>query len=162
MFKLSDNFYAAEVSKSYIAQRNGIDNTPPPEVLAHAKALAVNCLQPIRDHFGVPYTPQSWYRCEELEKLVTKNSYPKWLRKKGLSDSEENWALYFSLKSHPEGEACDIEVPGVANDDLFGWCADNLEFDQLIRECAVPGDPTSGWVHISFREGNNRREVFSL
>ena len=52
--------------------------------------------------------------------------------------------------SHLKGEAVDF----VCNDLLkaFNFIKDNLEFDQLIWEFGR-------WIHVSYREGNNRRQV---
>ena len=38
----------------------------------------------------------------------------------------------------------------------------NLEFDQLILEFYRKGDPKSGWVHVSYNEANNRKEVLTF
>ena len=38
----------------------------------------------------------------------------------------------------------------------------NLEFDELIREYAVPGEPHSGWVHISWVMFEQRKLVRSI
>ena len=38
----------------------------------------------------------------------------------------------------------------------------NLDFDQLILEFYTPGDPRSGWIHISYNEdGKNRKSVLT-
>ena len=52
--------------------------------------------------------------------------------------------------SHLKGEAVDF----VCNDLLkaFNFIKDNLEFDQLIWEFGR-------WIHVSYREGNNRKQV---
>ena len=77
---------------------------------------------------------------------------------------EQTWKDYFERKSHPRGEAADIEIPGINNDDLYHWIRDEsgLEFDQLIREFRKAGDPNSGWVHVSFRINNNRNQAFNI
>ena len=161
--KLSAHFTMGEVSKSSTADRLDIDNTPPKAVLENAKALADNILEPIRIHFGIPFSPQSWFRGEKLEKVICKKSYHKWCVKKGLPVVKESWDKYFARKSHPNGEAADIEFIGVDNNDLFDWIKDNLEYDQLIREFPKAGDPRSGWVHVSWRkDGVNRNQHFTI
>ena len=63
---------------------------------------------------------------------------------------------------HAQGQAADFEVPNVSNYDLAYWIEQNLDFDQLILECYKAGEPTSGWVHCSFRsDGENRKEVLT-
>lgn len=157
----SPNFKQYEVGKSDTATRRNIDNTPSLQVLNNAAALAVNCLQPIRDKFGA-FSCNSWYRGEELEKVTTKAGFADWCKKRNIPVNDSSWDLYFARKSHPRGQAADLEIPGVSNDVLFEWCRKNLKFDQLIREFAKPGDPMSGWVHISWNEKGNRQEVLHI
>lgn len=132
--KLSKNFTLTEFTKSQTAERMGIDNTPNEEHLSNAVALFENIVQPVRDHFGVT-TINSGYRGPALNKAV------------GGSASSQ----------HCNGEAVDIEVPGLANYDLAKWIETNLSYDQLILEAAKKDDPAAGWVHVSFKkDGNNR------
>jgi len=141
------------------AARLGIDNTPTEDALTAAYGLARNGLQPIRNHFGVPFAPQSWYRCEMLEWVICAKSYAKWHKACGYAQSSESWKLYYRLKQHPKGCAADIEIATVSNDELFNFIKANLQFDQLIREYAVADDPYSGWVHVSWLPAGNRNEV---
>jgi len=137
--KLSENFTMAEFIKSDTANRLGIDNTPEGEHLENAKALFENVVQKVRDHFG-PTVINSGYRCPELNEAV-----------RGSKTSQ-----------HCHGEAADIEVPGVANGDLAQWIVDNLEFDQVILEFYTPGQPSSGWVHVSYKaDGTNRNKALT-
>ena len=157
---LSTNFRMYEVARSSTATRLEIGNKPSAEVLVAAKVLAEKVLEPVRGHFGVPFSPQSWYRGSLLEYSLCGSSYWEWCVRKDLSPSEEVWDRYLLLKSHPKGEAADIEIPGVDNWDLHDWIQDNCEFDQLIREYPVKGEPMSGWVHVSHSLTENRGEVF--
>ena len=137
--KLSENFTMAEFIKSDTANRLGIDNTPEGEHLEAAKALFENVVQKVRDHFG-PTVINSGYRCPELNEAV-----------RGSKTSQ-----------HCHGEAADIEVPGVANGDLAQWIVDNLDFDQVILEFYTPGEPSSGWVHVSYKaDGSNRKKALT-
>ena len=137
--KLSENFTMAEFIKSDTADRLGIDNTPEGEHLENAKALFENVVQKVRDHFG-PTVINSGYRCPELNEAV-----------RGSKTSQ-----------HCHGEAADIEVPGVANGDLAQWIVDNLEFDQVILEFYTPGQPSSGWVHVTYKkDGSNRNKALT-
>jgi len=159
---LAPNFKMFEIAKSSTATRYGIENTPSPEVVDNAIELAVNCLQPIRKQFGAVHV-ESWYRCEELEKIIAKSGFESWCKKNGRNVTDpKSWDDYFAVKSHPKGEAADIEVGGLSNDVLFEWCKKNLKYDQLIREFPKAGDPMSGWVHISYRKGNNRQMAFTI
>jgi zinc D-Ala-D-Ala carboxypeptidase len=137
--KLSENFTMAEFIKSDTANRLGIDNTPEGEHLEAAKALFENVVQKVRDHFG-PTVINSGYRCPELNEAV-----------RGSKTSQ-----------HCHGEAADIEVPGVANGDLAQWIVDNLDFDQVILEFYTPGEPSSGWVHVTYKaDGSNRKKALT-
>lgn len=136
---LSPNFSLNELTKSQLAARHGIDNTPPPPAVENLTRLARNILQPVRDHYGRPFSPSSGYRSVRLNRLL------------GSSDDSQ----------HVKGEAADFEVPGIDNLALARWIAANLEFDQLILE-HYDGTPWSGWVHCSYRAGRNRREVLTI
>lgn len=136
--KLSKNFKLSEFTKSQTASRHGIDNTPQGYHLTAAKLLFRNVVQKVRDHFG-PTIIGSGYRSYELNVLVN-----------GSKSSQ-----------HCKGEAVDIEVLGVSNIEVAQWIEHNLEFDQLILEFYVPGNPDSGWVHVSFKESGNRNEVLT-
>ena len=77
-------------------------------------------------------------------------------------------ALNRALKSkdssqHVKGQAVDIEIAGIGNYDLAEWVMNNLDFDQLLLEFYYPGQPTSGWVHISYvSENQNRNQVLTI
>lgn len=158
---LTPNFKQYEVSKSDIATRNDIDNTPTLEVLNNAAIVAQHCMQAIRDHFGL-VSINSWYRSESVERVAARQGFLDWLVKNQKKESESAWKEYFAKKQHPKGNAVDFEVPGVPNDEVFEWCRMNLMFDQLIREFAKPGIPDSGWVHISCLEKGNRQQVLHI
>ena len=122
---LSDHFTLMELTKSQTAERLGIDNTPDDVAIGNLASMCDSILEPIRQHFGVPFSPSSAYRSKEL-----------------------NQACGGSLRSaHCLGLAVDIEVPGVSNPDLARWVQANLVYDQVILECWT-GEPGSGWVHI--------------
>jgi zinc D-Ala-D-Ala carboxypeptidase len=124
--QLSKNFTLAELIRSDYATRQGIDNTPSEAVIDNLKNLATNILQQIRDRFGTVIV-NSGYRSPQVNSAI------------GGSKSSD----------HVLGLACDIEVPGMSNYALAKWCSENLIFKQLILEFYTPGDPDSGWVHIS-------------
>lgn len=160
---LYGNFKMYEVAKSDTAVRLGIDNTPSDVVLDAAYEVAKNILQPVRDEFGIPFSPQSWYRCEALEHAITKRSFSRWHKKHfPMLDVEAAWVKYFKRKSHPKGEAVDFEIMNVSNHTLFNWCKLHLpEFDQLIAEFMKQDDSTAGWIHCSYT-GNNRNQVLEI
>lgn len=137
--KLSKNFTLYELTKSATAERKGIDNTPPDDMIEKLKYLCETILEPIRKHYKRPITPNSGWRGKKLNKAVG-----------GASKSQ-----------HCKAEAVDIEIPGISNYNLACWCRDNLDFDQIILECYTPGIPNSGWVHISTKKEGNRHKTLT-
>lgn len=133
--QLSVNFTLEELTKSQLALRHGIDNTPGPAEIENLRLVAEHILQPVREHYGTPFTPSSGYRCLELNRLL------------GAKDTSQ----------HIAGQAVDFEVPGITNHELAAWIEDNLSFDQVILENYTEGEPNSGWVHCSYVGVANRQ-----
>tara|TARA_R100000808_G_C2148905_1_gene157152 strand:+ start:1433 stop:1897 length:465 start_codon:yes stop_codon:yes gene_type:complete len=135
--KLSKNFSLKELTRSGTALRLGIDNSPNDEQLVGLTALCCCILQPVREKFG----------------RVMINS--------GLRVLDLNRAIKSGDNSqHVFGQAADFEAPAVSNYELACWVRDNLDYDQLILEFYTAGDPTSGWVHCSYRaDGGNRKDT---
>ena len=136
---LSKNFTLSEMTKSETALRLSLPNDPEPEHLENMKALAEKVLQPVRDHFARGVKVNSAYRHPDVNRAV------------GGSTTSD----------HCRGMAADIEIPGVPNAELAQWIADNCDFRQLILEFYTPGIPDSGWVHVSFVEGDNKKQVMT-
>ena len=134
---LSDHFSLAEMTKSQTAERRNLPNNPDKDAIDAMKLLCINILEPVRNHFGKPFTPSSGFRSAELCVAI------------GSSVSGQ----------HTKGEAADFEVPGVSNLDLATWIVGNLDFDQLILEFYKGGN--TGWVHCSFKQEGNRRDVLT-
>jgi hypothetical protein len=140
--KLSANFSLEEMVKSQVAARQDIDNTPSADVIAKLQVLCEKGLEPIRKWVG-PLHVNSGYRSPELNRAVG-----------GTTNSQ-----------HVKGEAADIEGQ-MSTLDLAKRIVQlqkdgDVDFDQLILECYTPGKDDSGWVHVSYREGQNRREVLT-
>ena len=139
MTQLTKNFSLAELTKSETALRHDMDNTPGAAEIANLTELAGKVLQPVRDHFGKGVKVNSGFRHPEVNAKV------------GGSKTSD----------HCKGQAADIEIPGVPNAELAEWIKDNLEFRQLILEFYTPGIPDSGWVHVSFVDGDNKKQVMT-
>jgi hypothetical protein len=137
--KLTENFSLSEMTKSETALRQGLDNTPGEEEIENLRKLAENVLQPIRDAYGRGVKVNSGFRHPDVNAAV------------GGSRTSD----------HCRGQAADIEIPGVANAELAQWISENLEFRQLILEFYTPGVPDSGWVHVSYVEGDNKKQVMT-
>ena len=51
---------------------------------------------------------------------------------------------------------------GVPNIQVAYFIEANCDFDQLILEYYCPDDDQKGWVHCSFVEGSNRKQVLTF
>ena len=135
--KLSENFSLNELCKSDTAIRLDINNVADDEdVINCLENVATNILQPLRDHYGIAYAPNSGFRSQDLNKAI------------GSSNKSQ----------HCQGQAVDIEIPTIDNSDLALYIENNLDYDQLILEFYKQGDPKSGWVHVSFKSEGNRKQ----
>ena len=133
--RISPNFRIYELTVSELAMRQGISNRfETNEKLRAAIHLARNVLQPIREAFDKPYSPNSVFRSQALERVLKRRP-----------------ATWISTSQHTTGCACDIEIPGVPTLELAERAVEILgEFDQIICECYDPRlGPNAGWVHIS-------------
>ncbi len=157
------NFKWYEVWKSSTADRLEIDNTTDDQfIIQKVRAFVLNLAQPVRNAVG-PIRGNSWFRCEELEKVITRKSFLRWCEKSNREPTDGAWDEYFSRKSHPTGGCMDLEVSSMSNDDLFSLIKKDYEFDQLIREFPVAGVPDSGWVHMSWAsDKGNRGQAFTI
>ena len=136
--QLSKNFNLVELTKSQTAERKGIANDPSPDHQENLRLLCERVLQPIRDHFNHTVTISSGYRNEILSNKIGSSS----------------------KSQHCKGEAADFEIFGVPNNEVSDWIKENLMFDQLILEYFEPGQPNSGWIHVSYKKeiNSNRKE----
>jgi len=132
---LSPNFTLAELTKSNLALRHGLSNTPIPFQKTNLKLVAEYILQPVRTYFGIPFSPSSGFRSAVVNRLA------------GSKDTSQ----------HRTGQAADFEVPGIDNRVTAEWIKANLDFDQLILEFHNPDVPDSGWVHCSYVDPDNNR-----
>jgi hypothetical protein len=137
--KLTANFTLNELTQSETALRKGLDNAPTQDVISALQTLAVNVLQPVREHYGRGVKVNSGYRSPEVNASV------------GGSKTSD----------HCKGQAADIEIPGVANAELAAYIRDELQFTQLILEFYTPGVPDSGWVHVSYDPANLKKQVMT-
>jgi zinc D-Ala-D-Ala carboxypeptidase len=133
---LSKHFSLSELTKSDTATRKGIDNTPNDQEVENLIVLCNEILEPVREHYGIPFAPNSGFRCLELNRAL------------GSSDKSQ----------HVSGNAVDFEVPGVDNREVALWVMENCDFDQLILEFYKEGKPSSGWVHCSYDANKEHRK----
>jgi zinc D-Ala-D-Ala carboxypeptidase len=136
--KISAHISYQEATKSRTAIKNGIDNTPDENVLEKMKLVAEKVFEPLREEMCVPIGISSFFRSKALNKKIGGSS----------------------TSSHVKGEAIDIDADMfglITNKNIFDYIKDNLEFDQLIWEYGTDKEPN--WVHVSYREGNNRNQI---
>lgn len=131
-------FTMTELTSSATAKRKGINNTPDAKAKAALSALVANVLDPLREKYGKPIVVTSGYRCPKLNKAVG-----------GVARSQ-----------HTKGEAADIRCVSnsrAENKRIFDLIvASGLPFDQLIDEYNYD------WVHVSFKDGANRRQILHV
>jgi hypothetical protein len=136
---LTPHFTLDEMLKSQTALRMGLDNTPNADQLENLLTLCESVLEPVRVHWDKPVVVNSGFRSLPVNRAI------------GSRDSSQ----------HAKGEAADIEIPGIDNLVLYYWIAEELDFDQLILEY-YSGEPSSGWVHVSYVGLENRNETLRI
>ena len=138
--KVSTNFTMNEATKSATAIRLGIRNVPTDAEVEKIKVVAINILEPPREHYKRIIIPGSWFRCLLLNRAI------------GSKDNSQ----------HPLAEAVDFEISGVDNLELAHWMVQNVDFDKLILEYYIHGVPSSGWLHVSYTSATtNRHEALT-
>ena len=140
--QISKNFTLKELTYSDTAKKLGLDNNPNEEEYNNMCYLVNNLLQPLREQLCKPIIINSCYRGKQLNEAVN-----------GSKTSQ-----------HCKGQAADIEIKGMSNYDLACHIRDNYEFDQLILEYAnnLVNDKNSGWVHVSLKENENRKQCLTI
>ena len=132
MTQLTANFTLHELTKSETALRLNMENEPGPKEIANLTTLAGEILQKVRDHYGKGVKVNSGFRHPDVNAKV------------GGSKTSD----------HCQGQAADIEIPGVPNHELAEYIAMNYKFTQVILEFYTQGIPDSGWVHVSYDPAN--------
>lgn len=121
---LTKHFTLEEMIFSEYAVRNNIDNKPSQEIINALRDTCIKVIEPLRIAINKPIKITSGYRSKELNKAI------------GGSKTSQ----------HCFGQAVDIQVQGVATEDLFQKIIElKLPYDQLIQEF-------DSWVHCSYRE----------
>lgn len=135
--KIGKYFTLQEFTKSTVAKRFGINNTPNEDQKNNIINLVKYILDPLRETYGKSIIVTSGFRCDELNEKVggAKNSH------------------------HKSGCASDIrtiEDTPEENKKLFDLIIElDLPFDQLIDEYNFD------WVHVSFSE-KNRKQILHI
>tara|TARA_R100001463_G_scaffold21758_1_gene52213 strand:- start:4546 stop:5025 length:480 start_codon:yes stop_codon:yes gene_type:complete len=136
---LSKNFTLEEMEKSSTAIRLGIKNKAGAGEIKNLGDLCYEVLEPVRAKFDKPVTITSGYRSPELSEAIGSKS----------------------TSQHCSGNAVDMEVLSVSNLEVALWIQNHCDFDQLILEYYT-GEPNSGWIHVSYSDGSNRKQVLTF
>ena len=137
--QLSKHFSLEEMERSQTAQRLGIKNKAGSGEIKNLGDLCYNVLEPCRAKFGKPIRISSGYRSEELCVAIGSKK----------------------TSQHALGMAVDMEIPSESNLKVALWIQNNVDFDQLILEYYT-GEANSGWIHVSYHEGSNRKQVLTF
>ena len=133
MSQLSKYFTLKEMVVSDYAKRHKIDNTPDAKTLAKLTITAKK-LDVVRELLNAPIIVTSGYRCLKVNRGI------------GSSDTSQ----------HLKGEAVDFKATAYTPRQIWAMIKlSKIEYDQLILEY-------DDWVHISFRDANNRRQAFEI
>ena len=137
--KVTEHVSYKEVTKSNTAIRKGIENIPSGEQMENIKLLCEKVFEPLREHVGGPIAINSLFRSVELNRAI------------GGSSTSQHCAV--------NGAAMDIDdtLGRMSNAEMFNFIKDNLDFDQLIWEFGTDENPD--WVHVSYKERENRNQV---
>ncbi len=137
--RLSEHFTLREFIVSGIAIRHGIVNNPTEADIRRMRLLCERVLEPLRRRFGV-LRITSGFCCTELNKKVGRDGN----------------------SPHLTGEAADIHIsdPEVAWKMVTFLQVQGIEFDQCLLEELVKENVR--WLHISYREGENRQQIKHL
>ena len=136
---LSKHFTLEEMEKSSTGIRLGIKNKAGSGEIKNLGDLCYEVLEPVRVKFDKPVTITSGYRSPELSVAIGSKS----------------------TSQHCLGEAVDMEVLSVSNLEVALWIQNHCDFDQLILEYYT-GEPNSGWIHVSYKDGSNRKQVLTF
>lgn len=140
MSNISEHITYNEAIRSDTAKKLGIKNIPDDSQLHRMRLLAENVFEPVRNYFNVPIFISSFFRSAKLNKVL-----------KGAVNSE-----HLAL----EGAAMDLDAQlfgKLTNKQIFDYIRSNLDFNQLIWEFGNNVEPD--WVHVSYSEGKNKKEV---
>jgi uncharacterized protein YcbK (DUF882 family) len=117
---LSEHFTLEELTRSEVAERKGLDNTPNASEIANLTRLAA-LLEQVRSLLNKPIMLNSGFRSKAVNDSV------------GSKDSSQ----------HRIGCAADLRIPGMTPKQVVeAVIASDIGYDQIIEEF-------SSWTHIS-------------
>jgi hypothetical protein len=126
--QLTKHFTLAELTASTTAQRLGLNNTAPPEIVPRL-TLTAEMLERIRATLGVPVIVTSGYRAPAVNRAVG-----------GVTSSD-----------HTQGHAADIVAPGYGTATQIARTLAPLVSVLSIGQLILEGVKGKQWVHVSTR-----------
>lgn len=126
--QLTKHFTLAELTNSSAAQRLGLSNTAPPEIVPRLLRTA-EMLERIRATLGVPVIVTSGYRAPAVNRAVG-----------GVTSSD-----------HMQGHAADIVAPGYGTATQIARTLAPLVSVLGIGQIILEGVKGKQWVHVSTR-----------
>ncbi len=140
MKKISNHISYKEATNSNYAKQFGIENKPSTEHIKNMEKLAEAVFEPLRKWVGKPIKVNSMYRSEALNR--------------GIGGS--------SVSSHLTGNAIDLtNMGGKSNKEMLHYIIENLDYDQVISEYPIDGEPQ--WIHVSYKnKKDNRKQALEI
>lgn len=132
-------FTLSEFTKSETAEKLEFLNIPMESDKANLDLLVRNVLDPLRENWGGPIKITSGYRCARLNKIVG-----------GVKNSQ-----------HLYGKAADIVPIGKTFEEFVKFLEEWLK-DKEFDQCIIEKKGNSKWIHISYNENKNRKNIFSI
>jgi len=137
--RISNYVSYKEVVHSATAIKKDIDNTPNEIQIQRIISLAKNLFDPLRVWCGGRVKINSVFRSKLLNSKIGGSTKSQHMANNGAAiDIDDNYRHKTNLE-------------------MFHYIKDNLEYDKLIAEFPVDGQPR--WVHVSYRDcddGDNR------
>jgi len=127
---LTEHFTLEELTKSSIADKYKINNTPNATMINELRRLCNDILEPIRQRYGKPIIVTSGYRCPLLNKKVG-----------GAKNSD-----------HRYGSATDLRAKDGNNKELWDIIIQMIKEEKITCRQLI-NEYNLSWIHIS---QNNR------
>ena len=132
---MKNYFTVEEISRSEIANKLGINNTPTHRELHNIETITIPQMNIIREFLGVPIVVNSGFRCQELNRKV-----------KGVYNSK-----------HLEGLAIDGTPIGISV--IEAWeKLKNSKYASLLDQCILYRK--NNFIHFGFCDNTPRQQFF--
>ena len=124
--KLSKNFTLEEMTRSMVAARRGIDNTPGAGDIKNLENLCYIVLEPVRAKFDLPISVSSGYRSEELCEAIGSKKTSQHAQGCAVDfeinsvyyKEDEIWMRGYKIPSEDQSQFRDFEIFNVKSKDI--------------------------------------------